>query len=112
MKIKTGDTVVVISGEDKGEKGRVMQVYPKQNRVLVEGINKVTRHQKPNARMQTGGIFEKEAPLHISNVMLWDDKAKSGTRVRLERNDSDVKRVSVKSGAEISEPKWERGRRK
>ncbi len=112
MKIKTGDTVVVISGEDKGEKGRVMAVYPKKNRVLIEGINKVTRHQKPNARMQTGGIFEKEAPVHVSNVMLWDDKSKSGTRVRLERADGNVKRVSVKSGKVISEPKWERGRRK
>lgn len=112
MKIKTGDTVVIISGEEKGEKGRVIEVYPKKNRVLVEGLNKVTRHQKPNARMQTGGIFQKEAPIHVSNVMLWDEKSKSGTRIRLERSEKEVKRISVKSGKAVNEPKWERGRRK
>ncbi len=112
MKIKTGDTIVVITGEYKGEKGRVMACYPDQNKVLVEGVNMVTRHQRPNARMQTGGIYEKEAPIHVSNVMLWDDKAKSGTRLRIDRSSGDAERVSVKSGNTIAEPKWERGRRK
>ncbi len=112
MKIKKGDTVVVISGEYKGEKGVVIESYPRENRVLVEGINMVTRHQRPNLKMQSGGIYEKEAPIHVSNVMLWDDKAKSGTRVRINREDGDARRISVKSGNEISEPKWERGRRK
>lgn len=112
MKIKTGDTIVVITGENKGEKGRVIECYPKENRILVEGVNMVTRHQKPNARMQTGGIFKKEAPIHVSNVMLWDDKAKAGTRVKINRSNGDVERVSVKSGNVIAEPKWERGRRK
>ncbi len=112
MKIKTGDTVVVITGEYKGEKGKVIACFPKEDRILVEGINMVTRHQRPNARMQMGGIIEQEAPIHISNVMLWDEKAKSGTRLRLNREDGEVTRLSVKSGNEMSEPKWERGRRK
>ncbi len=112
MKIKTGDTIVVITGEYKGQKGRVMASYPKENRILVEGINMVTRHQRPSPRMQTGGIYEKEAPIHVSNVMLWDDKAKSGTRVRIDRSSGDAERISVKSGNTLSDPKWERGRRK
>lgn len=112
MKIKTGDIVVVITGENKGEKGRVMEVYPKLNKVLVEGVNKVTKHQKPNARMQTGGIYTKEAPINASNVMLWDEGKKMGTRVRIERENGVAKRISVKSGKAIAEPKWERGRRK
>ncbi len=112
MKIKTGDTVVVITGEDKGKKGKVLASYPKENRVLVEKINMVTRHQKPNAKMQSGGIYEKEAPIHVSNVMLWDEKSKSGTRVKIEREDGSAQRISVKSGKAIAEPKWERGRRK
>lgn len=112
MKIKTGDTVVVITGEYKGEKGRVIECYPKQNKVLIEGINMVSRHQKPSAKVQQGGIFQKEAPIHVSNVMLWDDKEKSGTRVKIDRSNGDAERISVKSGNVIAEPKWERGRRK
>ncbi len=104
MHVKKGDTVVVITGKDKGKKGKVLNVNPKTNRVVVEGINMVTKHQKPNPRMQTGGIIEKEAALHASNVMVWDEKSKSGSRVRYERKqgkkDRKVKkyRVAVKSG--------------
>ncbi len=112
MKIKTGDTVVVITGEYKGEKGRVIACFPKEDRILVEGINMATRHQRPSARVQMGGIIEKEMPIHVSNVMLWDDKAKSGTRVKIDRTSGDAERISVKSGKTIAEPKWERGRRK
>lgn len=111
MKIKKGDTVVVISGEDKGEKGKILKVYPKEDKVLVEGINFVSRHTKPNQRLQTGGIIKKEAPIHRSNVMIWDDKSKSGTRIRIQRENEQTNRISVKSGKAISEPKFERGRR-
>ncbi len=112
MNIKKGDTVVVISGEDKGKKSKVIAVSPKTSRVLVENVNMVTTHVKPNMKVQNGGIFKKEAPIHVSNVMLWDEKAKSGTRIRKERTEDGVKRVSVKSGKQIESPKFERGRRK
>ncbi len=98
MFIKKGDTVVITAGKDKGKKGKVLQAMPKKDRVVVEGVNMVTKHQKPNPKMQTGGIIEQEAPIHVSNVMLWDEKAKAGTRVRFEEQNGKKVRVSVKSG--------------
>lgn len=98
MHIKKGDTVVVTAGKDKGKKGKVLQAQPKQDRVIVEGVNMVTKHQKPNPRLQTGGIIQMEAPIHVSNVLIWDEKAKSGTRVRHTVNNGKKVRVSVKSG--------------
>jgi large subunit ribosomal protein L24 len=71
---------------------------PKTDRVIVEGINMVTKHLKPNPKMQTGGIIQKEAPVHVSNVMIWDEKAKSGTRVRHTETNGKKVRVAVKSG--------------
>ncbi len=84
MHIKKGDTVVVIAGKDKGKKGKVLQVFPKKERVLVEGANMATKHQKPSQKVQQGGIVHQEAPIHVSNVMIWDEKAKGGTRVKFE----------------------------
>ena len=81
MRIKKGDTVVVIAGKDKGKKGKVLQVLPKQNRVIVEGINMITKHQRPDQQLQQGGIIKKEAAIHASNVMLWDKKANQGVRI-------------------------------
>ncbi len=98
MHVKKGDTVVVTTGKDKKKIGKVLVAIPKTNRVIVEGINKVKKHQKPNARLQTGGIFEKEAAIHVSNVMIWDEKAKSGTRVRHTVDNGKKVRVAVKSG--------------
>lgn len=69
MKIKTGDTVKVIAGKDNGKEGKVMSVDPKNHRVLVEGVNMITKHTKPSAANQNGGIVHKEAPIDISNVM-------------------------------------------
>jgi len=101
MHVKKGDTVVITAGKDKGKKGKVLQAFPTKERVIVEGVNMVTKHQKPNQKVQQGGIIHQEAPLHISNVMLFDPKAKSGTRVRSEiKNDKKV-RVSVKTGEVI-----------
>lgn len=103
MHIKKGDTVVVIAGKDKGKQGKVLQVLPEENRVLVEKVNYVTKHQKPNMRMQTGGIMKMEAPIHVSNVMLLDEKTKKGTRVRIKEENGKKVRVSVKSGNVIAD---------
>lgn len=70
LKIKAGDEVVVIAGNHRGERGKVMQVYPRRQRVIVEGINKRKHHEKPGRDNQEGGIIERENPIHISNVML------------------------------------------
>jgi len=101
MRIKKGDTVVVITGKDKGKIGKVLQVLPKKERVIVEGVNIVKKHQRPSPKLQQGGIIEKEAPIHVSNVMLYDSKAKSGTRVRYKIENGKKVRVSVKTGEVI-----------
>jgi large subunit ribosomal protein L24 len=98
MHVKKGDTVVVIAGKDKGKKGKVLQAFPTKDRVIVEGVNMVTKHQKPSPKLQQGGIVHQEAPIHISNVMLFDAKAKSGTRVKHEIQNGKKVRVSVKTG--------------
>ncbi len=101
-RIKKDDMVVVIAGRDKGAQGRVLKVLPEMDRVLIEGVNLVKRHQKPTPRQQQGGIIEKEAPIHVSNVMLLDTKADAPTRVRT-GTDKDGKkvRIAAKSGAVI-----------
>lgn len=99
--IRKGDDVVVIAGDDKNLKKprKVLEVFPEDSRVLVEGVNVVTRHTKPTAQNTKGGIVKKEAPIHISNVMLWDGK--QGTRVKRNREDGKLQRVSQKSGQAI-----------
>ena len=101
MRVKKGDTVVVIAGKDKGKKGTVTKVFTKANRVLVEGVNVITKHQKPSAINPQRGIINKEAPIHISNVMPVDPETGKGTRVRFEVKDGKKVRVSVKSGKEL-----------
>ena len=101
MRVKKGDTVVVISGKDKGKKGLVLSVDAKNDKVLVEGINIVTKHNKQSATNPQGGITTKEAPIHISNVMPFDPEADKGVRVRYEVKDGKKVRVSVKSGKEL-----------
>ena len=99
MKIKKGDTVKVIAGKDKGKEGKVLAVNVKDNTVIVEGINMVTKHNKPSAANQAGGITTKEAALHVSNVMLVvDGKA---TRVGYEVEKDGKVRVCKKCGAKI-----------
>lgn len=75
MKIKVGDTVKIITGSNKNKEGKVLEVLKSENRVIIEGINKVKKHVKPNAQNETGGILEVEAPIHISNVKVLDKKA-------------------------------------
>lgn len=101
MRVKKGDTVVVIAGKDKGKKGLVLNVDTKKNRVLVEGINVVTKHNKPSQANPQGGITTKEAPIHISNVMPFDPEAGKGVRVRYEIVDGKKVRVSAKSGKQL-----------
>jgi large subunit ribosomal protein L24 len=81
LRIKKGDTAIVISGKNKGAKGRVLTVTPEDQRVIVEGVNIIKKHQKPNKKFQQGGIIEKEGPLHISNTMLVCPKCSKPTRI-------------------------------
>jgi large subunit ribosomal protein L24 len=100
LKIRRDDIVKVIGGKDSGKTGKVLRVDPKRDRVYVEGLNIVKRHQRPRSVKETqrggkiGGVIEKEGPIHISNVMLVDPKADKPTRVGVERG-SDGKRVRV-----------------
>lgn len=101
-RLQKGDQVVVISGKDKGKKGKVMRLLSDTDRVLVEGVNLVKRHTRPNPRMQQGGILEREQAIASCKVMLVDPKTGAGTRVRTRTDDKGVKvRVAVKSGEEI-----------
>jgi large subunit ribosomal protein L24 len=101
--IRKGDSVVVIAGDDKDlTKPRVVkQVLVDEAKVIVEGVNVVTRHTKPSAQNTKGGIVKKEAPIHISNVMLWDAKEKAATKVTRQREEGKTYRVSKISGQRI-----------
>ena len=98
QKIKKGDTVVVLAGKDKGRTGEVTKVIPKDDKVVVSGLNVHARHRKPSQLNPQGGIERKEAPLHISNVAVADPKDGSPTRVRFEERDGKKVRVAAKSG--------------
>ncbi|CCJ33300.1 MULTISPECIES: 50S ribosomal protein L24 [Caloramator] len=79
--VKRGDTVLVISGKDKGKKGEVLKVFPEKNRVIVKGVNIVSKHVRPNMANRQGGIIKQEAPIHASNVMLYCTKCNKPTRI-------------------------------
>lgn len=81
MRIKKGDTVKVIAGKDKGKTGKVLKTFPKEDKVVVEKINVVTKHQKPKGPQNPGGITKVEAPIHVSNVMYFDEKSGKGTKL-------------------------------
>ena len=101
--IKKGDSVVVITGEDKNltKPRKVLAVMPEEGRVLVEGVNIVTRHMKPTAQSTQGGIKKKEAPIAISNVMLWDSKSGGPSKVKRSRENGKLVRIAKKSGEVI-----------
>jgi large subunit ribosomal protein L24 len=102
LHIKKGETVSVNAGEDKGKTGRVLSVLVKEQRALVEGINMVSKHTKPNAQNPQGGIVKKEAPIHISNLNVVDPKSGKPTRIGRKENEKGVLvRYSKKSGEEI-----------
>lgn len=102
LHIKKGDTVMVIAGNYEGQKGRVLEIIRKTDRAIVEGVNMIKKHTKPNTEHPQGGIVEKEAPIHISNLMLVDPKTGKPTRIgrKLDENGKLV-RYSKKSGEEI-----------
>jgi large subunit ribosomal protein L24 len=101
-KIKKGDSVVVRSGKDKGRTGTVLQVMPKDSKVLVQGVNVATRHKKPTQADPQGGIDRREAPMHISKIGLADPKSGKATRVRFETGkDGNKVRIAVKSGEKV-----------
>ena len=99
--IKTNDTVKVLTGESKEEEGKVLEVFPDKNKALVEGVNLVKRHTKPNAAHPNGGIVEKEAAIHLSNLMLVDPKSGEVTRTGRKLVDGKLVRYSKKSGEVI-----------
>ncbi|MBN1788908.1 MAG: 50S ribosomal protein L24 [Bacteroidales bacterium] len=102
LHIKKGDTVFVNAGENKGRQGRVLEVIRKTDRAIVEGINLVSKHTKPNAKSPQGGIIKKEAPVHISNLNVVDPSTGKPTRVgRKSTGESRLVRYSKKSGEEI-----------
>lgn len=87
MHIRKGDTVVVLTGSDKRKKGKVLAVYPKQRRIIVEGVNFVKQHLRPKSANQQGGIVEKEAPIHLSNVMSWCESAGKPSKIVMKQNE-------------------------
>ena len=102
LKIKKGDTVQVLAGEDRGKQGRVLSVNAEKQRAIVEGVNMVTKHTKPNAKHPQGGRVNMEAPIHISNIALLDPKSGKPTRVSVRvKEDGKKVRVATKSGEEI-----------
>ena len=107
MRIRKDDQVMVIGGKDAGKTGRVVRTEPKRNRVYVEHLNMIKRHERPRSQTdlknpQAGGIVEKEGPIHVSNVMLLDPETKKPTRVGIRRNDEGKNvRVSKRTGKDI-----------
>ncbi len=107
MKIRKDDTVLVISGKDRGKSGRVLRTEPAKQRVYVEGLNIVKRHQRPRSVKDTqrsaeaGGIIEKEGPIHVSNVMLLDPADNKPTRVGVRATDGKRERYAKRTGAAI-----------
>ncbi|AYW47883.1 50S ribosomal protein L24 [Tetragenococcus osmophilus] len=101
MFVKKGDNVKVITGKDKNKEGVILEAQPKKDRVIVEGVNIVKKHQKPSQAAPQGGIVEQEAPIHVSNVMLIDPSNGEATRVGHKTVDGKKVRVSKKTGEVI-----------
>lgn len=99
--VKTNDTVIVISGDDKGKKGKVLQVSPKEGKVIVEGVNIVKKHVKPRPPQETGGIVDAEAPMYSSKVQLYCEKCGKARRAAHKIVDGKKVRVCVKCGASL-----------
>jgi large subunit ribosomal protein L24 len=106
-RLKAGDEVIVIGGKDRGKRGRILRVEPKKDRIYVEGLNMVKRHQRPSQvagaqrAEQVGGVIEKEGPIHVSNVMLADPKEGKPTRVGIEVRDGKRFRIARRSGTRL-----------
>jgi large subunit ribosomal protein L24 len=102
MRVRSGDEVQIMSGKDRGKRGKILRVEPAKQRVYVEGLNMVKRHMRPQSggaqAEQTGGVIEREGPVHVSNVMLIDPKQGKPTRVRVERTGGRRQRITKLSG--------------
>jgi large subunit ribosomal protein L24 len=99
MKVRKGDTVKVIAGEHRGKIGRVLKTYPDKNRVIIEGVNLIKRHSRPNQKNRKGGIIEKEGPINVSNVMYYDQRTNAPARVGFRYlSDENKVRINKKSG--------------
>ena len=104
-KIRKGDTVQVVAGDDKGKTGRVLSVDDIKMRVVIEKVNFVKRHTKPRRQGVQGGILEREAPIHISNVQLYDPKSERGSRVGIRvLKDGTRERIAIRSGEQLPKP--------
>jgi large subunit ribosomal protein L24 len=104
MKIRSDDQVIVIAGKDKGKTGKVLRTDPRKDRVYVEGLNMVKRHQRPNPARPNAqvGVIEEDGPIHVSNVAIVDPKDKKPTRVGIRRADDGARmRVTKRSGSEL-----------
>ncbi len=101
LHIRKNDTVIVLTGKDKGKQGKVLKVLVEDQRAIVEGINMVSKSQKPSAKYPQGGIVKTEAPIHISNLSLIDPKSGKATRVAIKHEGKNVIRIAKKSGEEI-----------
>jgi large subunit ribosomal protein L24 len=106
-RIKSGDEVIVVGGKDRGKRGKVLRVEPGKDRLYVEGLNMIKRHQRPQQvagaqrAEQVGGVIEKEGPIHVSNVMLADPKDGKPTRIGIELADGKRYRVARRSGTRL-----------
>ena len=103
-KIRKGDTVQVIAGDDRGKTGRVLSIDWDKERVLIERVNLVKRHQKARRQGMQSGIIEKEAPIHLSNVLVYDPKSQRGTRIGMRGTGKNRERVSKVSGEALPKP--------
>lgn len=101
LKIKSGDEVVVITGENKGSEGKVLKIFIDKNKAIVEGVNMISKHEKPSAKNPQGGITKKEAAIHISNLALIDPKTKKATRIGYKTDNGKKVRFSKKSNQVI-----------
>ena len=101
LHIKKGDTVMILAGNSKGQTGKVLKVFVKEQKAIVEGWNMVSKSMKPSAKNPQGGIVKQEAPIHISNLSLIDPKSGKPTRVSIKHEGKNVIRISKKSGEEI-----------
>ena len=102
LHIKKNDTVIVLAGEDKGKTGKVLQVLREKERAIVEGVNMVSKSQKPSAKNPQGGIVKQEAPIHISNLSLIDPKSGKATRVSIKHEGKNVVRIAKSQGRRLN----------
>jgi large subunit ribosomal protein L24 len=101
MKLKKGDNVIIIAGKDKGKKGKIIHVFPQKERIVVEGLNMVKKHQRPKKSGEKGQTINRPMPLHVSNAMIVDPKTEKGSRIGKKKVGDKMVRIARKSNQEI-----------